>query len=160
LGDAVGAVGKHARARDDGRRARGRPRPGGARIARGGRRRVSIGIVGAGTAGLHLALYLQQHGVDAVLYAERPADEVAAGRLPNTVAHHAHTRARERELGVAHWDETGPSYDRHYHFFGGEHPLEFPGDFAAPSLAVDYRLYLPKLLADYEHRGGRVVYGA
>jgi 2-polyprenyl-6-methoxyphenol hydroxylase-like FAD-dependent oxidoreductase len=118
-----------------------------------------IGIVGAGTAGLHLALMLQQRGVGATLYAERTADEVLAGRLANTVAHHRHTRARERELGVNHWDETGPSYGRHWHYFGGEQPLAFPGDFAGPSLAVDYRLYQSRLLRDYEERGGTVRFG-
>ncbi len=120
---------------------------------------ADIGIVGAGTAGLHLALMLQQRGVDATLYAERTADEVLAGRLANTVAHHHHTRERERELGVNHWDETGPSYGRHWHYFGGEQPLAFPGDFAAPSLAVDYRLYQSRLLQDYEERGGTVRFG-
>jgi 2-polyprenyl-6-methoxyphenol hydroxylase-like FAD-dependent oxidoreductase len=120
---------------------------------------ADIGIVGAGTAGLHLALMLQQRGVDASLYAERLADEVLAGRLANTVAHHHHTRERERELGVNHWDETGPSYGRHWHYFGGELPLAFPGDFAAPSLAVDYRLYQSRLLQDYEERGGSVRFG-
>ena len=120
---------------------------------------VDIGIVGAGTAGLHLALMLQQRGVDATLYAERTADEVLAGRLANTVAHHHHTRERERELGVNHWDETGPSYGRHWHYFGGEQPLAFPGDFAAPSLAVDYRLYQSRLLEDFEERGGTVRFG-
>jgi 2-polyprenyl-6-methoxyphenol hydroxylase-like FAD-dependent oxidoreductase len=119
-----------------------------------------IGIVGAGTAGLHLALLLQQRGVEPTLYAERTPDELRAGRLPNTVAHHHHTRARERELGVAHWDETGPSYGRHWHYVHGEQPLSFPGDFSQPSLAVDYRLYLPRLLEDFEERGGRVVTGA
>lgn len=118
-----------------------------------------IGIVGAGTAGLHLALQLQQGGVDATLYAERPADEVRAGRLPNTVAHHHRTRTRERELGVNHWDDTGPSYGRHWHYFGGEQPLAFPGDFTAPSLAVDYRLYQARLLEDFEERGGTVRVG-
>jgi 2-polyprenyl-6-methoxyphenol hydroxylase-like FAD-dependent oxidoreductase len=118
-----------------------------------------IGIVGAGTAGLHLALLLQQRGVEATLYAERAGDEVRTGRLPNTVAHHHHTRARERELGVNHWDETGPSYARHWHYFGGEQPLAFPGDFTAPSLAVDYRLYQAQLLEDFEERGGRVRLG-
>lgn len=119
-----------------------------------------IGIVGAGTAGLHLALFLQQHGLEPTLYAERRPDEVRAGRLPNTVAHHHRTRARERSLGVNHWDESGPSYGRHNHYFGGEHPLRFPGEFSAPSLAVDYRLYLPRLLEDFEERGGSVEYGA
>ena len=55
-----------------------------------------IGIVGAGTAGLHLALLLQQRGLQPTLYAERSADEVRDGRLPNTVAHHHHTRSREQ----------------------------------------------------------------
>jgi 2-polyprenyl-6-methoxyphenol hydroxylase-like FAD-dependent oxidoreductase len=119
-----------------------------------------IGIVGAGTAGLHLALLLQQRGLEPTLYAERSAEDVRAGRLPNTVAHHHHTRARERELGVNHWDDGGPSYGRHYHYFGVEPALEFPGDFSKPSLAVDYRLYLSKLLEDFEQRGGTIVYGA
>jgi 2-polyprenyl-6-methoxyphenol hydroxylase-like FAD-dependent oxidoreductase len=118
-----------------------------------------VGIVGAGTAGLHLALLLQQRGVDSTLYAERPAEEVRDGRLPNTVAHHHRTRARERDLEVNHWDESGPSYSRHWHAIGGEAPLLFPGDFAEPSLAVDYRLYLPQLLEDFESRGGQVVVG-
>jgi hypothetical protein len=111
-----------------------------------------IGIIGAGTAGLHLALMLQQRGVHATLYAERGADDVLAGNLPNTVAHHHHTRARERALGVNHWDGDGPSYARHWHYFGGEHPLAFPGDFLQPSLAVDYRLYLSRLLEDFCRR--------
>jgi hypothetical protein len=119
-----------------------------------------IGIVGAGTGGLHLALLLRRHGLEPTLYAERSADEVLGGRLPNTVAHHHHTRARERQLGVNHWDETGPSYGRHCHYFGGEQPLEFPGSFTAESMAVDYRLYLSRLLEDFESGGGRVVLGA
>jgi 2-polyprenyl-6-methoxyphenol hydroxylase-like FAD-dependent oxidoreductase len=119
-----------------------------------------IGIVGAGTAGLHLALLLQQRGLQPTLYAERSGEDVRGGPLPNTVAHHHHTRTRERELGVNHWDDGGPSYGRHWHYVGGEQPLEFPGDFSAPSLAVDYRLYLPKLLEDFEERGGDVRIGA
>jgi 2-polyprenyl-6-methoxyphenol hydroxylase-like FAD-dependent oxidoreductase len=72
----------------------------------------AIGIVGAGTAGLHLALLLQQRRLEPTLYAERTADEVRAGRLPNTVAHHHHTRACERQRAVHDWDEFGPAYDR------------------------------------------------
>jgi len=121
---------------------------------------VTVGIVGAGTAGLQLGLRLQQHGVEPTLYAERTPEEIRAGRLPNTVAHHHRTRARERALGVNHWDGSGPSYGRHDHYVEGPQPLAFPGDFSAPSLAVDYRLYLPRLLEDFEERGGRVVTGS
>jgi hypothetical protein len=119
-----------------------------------------IGIIGAGTAGLQLALLLQRDGVDATLYAERTADELRKGRLPNTVIHNYRTRARDRALGVNHWDETGLDINGHWHYVPGEQPLSFPGYFEGPSLGVDYRLYQSALLEDFENRGGRVIYGA
>jgi 2-polyprenyl-6-methoxyphenol hydroxylase-like FAD-dependent oxidoreductase len=121
---------------------------------------ADIGIIGAGTAGLQLALLLQQNGIDATLYAERTSDAVRKGRLPNTVIHHYRTRARDRTLGVNHWDETGVDIDGHWHYVPGEQPLSFPGYFEGPSLGVDYRLYHAALLEDFENRGGRVIYGA
>lgn len=81
------------------------------------------------------------------------------GRLPNTVAHNYRTRARERALGVNHWDDSAPAIDGHWHFFPGEPPLEFPGFFPNPSLSVDYRLYQAQLLEDFEQRGGAAVVG-
>lgn len=121
---------------------------------------ADIGIVGAGTAGLQLALLLQQGGVEPTLYAERTADEVRNGRLPNTVIHNYRTRARERALGVNHWDDTALDIKGHWHYVPGEQPLSFPGYFESPSLGVDYRLYQSALLEDFEHRGGRVICGA
>jgi 2-polyprenyl-6-methoxyphenol hydroxylase-like FAD-dependent oxidoreductase len=50
--------------------------------------RRHIGIVGAGIAGLHLALYLQKHGIDATLITDRAPDDYRDIRLLNTVAHH------------------------------------------------------------------------
>jgi hypothetical protein len=119
---------------------------------------ADVGIVGAGTAGLHLALLLQQRGLEPTLYAERTANEVRAGRIPNTVVHNHRTRARERELGVNHWDESSVPIAGHWHCLPG--PPEFPGFFASPSLSVDYRLYQARLLEDFEARGGTVVVGA
>ena len=118
-----------------------------------------IGIVGAGIAGLHLALYLQKHGVDATLITDRTPDDVAAGRLINTVAHHSVTIAREDELGVNHWSDPSLLYYHHDHFFNfpGQ-PLLFRGAFNRPSRAVDYRVYLPALMNDFEARGGRIEY--
>ena len=119
-----------------------------------------IGIIGAGTAGLQLALLLQQKGLEPTLYAERTADEVRSGRLPNTVLHNYRTRERERLLGVNHWDETALDVKGHWHYIPGEKPLSFPGYFEKPSLGVDYRIYQSALLEDFENRGGRVLYGA
>jgi 2-polyprenyl-6-methoxyphenol hydroxylase-like FAD-dependent oxidoreductase len=55
-----------------------------------------IGIVGAGVAGLHLALYLQQHGVPARLYAERTP---AAQRGPPWVRWRLDRLALGRSVG-------------------------------------------------------------
>lgn len=60
--------------------------------------RRHIGIVGAGIAGLHLALYLQKHGIDATLITDRTPDDYRGIRLLNTVAHHHVTIAREDYL--------------------------------------------------------------
>jgi 2-polyprenyl-6-methoxyphenol hydroxylase-like FAD-dependent oxidoreductase len=122
---------------------------------------TSIAVVGAGVSGLHLALFLQQHDVPVTIYTDRTGEEIAGGRLLNTVAHHHHTLERERALGVHHWDADEYGYGCHQHsIVGTPEPMRFRGDFDHPSSIIDYRLYLPRLMADYEERGGKVVIGA
>ncbi len=119
---------------------------------------TSIAIVGSGVSGLHLGLFLQQHDVPVTLYTDKTAEQIAAGRLLNTVAHHHHTLERERALGVHHWDASEYGYVCHQHaIVGTPEPVRFRGDFAHPSSIIDYRLYLPRLLDDYVERGGDVV---
>lgn len=117
-----------------------------------------IGIVGAGIAGLHLALYLQKHGVDATIITDRPPEEYKNIRLLNTVAHHHVTIAREDYLGVNHWSDPKDHYYYHDHVFNFSQPLSFRGDFSKPSRAVDYRIYLPALMQDFVSRGGKIEY--
>ncbi|WP_440642753.1 styrene monooxygenase subunit StyA [Bradyrhizobium sp. PUT101] len=117
-----------------------------------------IGIVGAGIAGLHLALYLQKHGVDATVITDRPPEDYRNIRLLNTVAHHHVTIAREDYLGVNHWIDPKDHYYYHDHVFNFPQPLRFRGDFSKPSRAVDYRIYLPALMQDFNKRGGRIEY--
>jgi 2-polyprenyl-6-methoxyphenol hydroxylase-like FAD-dependent oxidoreductase len=119
-----------------------------------------IAIVGAGVSGLHLGLFLQQHDVPATIYTDKTAEQIAAGRLLNTVAHHHHTLERERALGVHHWDADEYGYVCHqYAITGLPEPLRFRGDFVHPSSIIDYRLYLPLLMEDYQERGGELVVG-
>ncbi|MBZ4416590.1 styrene monooxygenase/indole monooxygenase family protein [Myxococcus sp. RHSTA-1-4] len=117
---------------------------------------ASIGIVGAGTSGLHLGLKLLSHGVPVTVYAEQDPEKLRAGRLPNTVAHHSPTRARERELDVDHWG--GPHADIQYMgiHVNGPQSLSMRGRLEKPSIFVDYRLYQPKLAEDFVARGGRL----
>lgn len=119
---------------------------------------TSIAIIGAGVSGLHLGLFLQQHDVPVTIYTDRTAEQLASGRLLNTVAHHHHTLERERALGVDHWDVGEFGYGVHHHAVTGlPEPMRFRGDFAHPSLVIDYRLYLPRLIEDYLERGGELV---
>lgn len=118
-----------------------------------------IGIVGAGVAGLHLALYLQKHGVHATLITDRTPDEYRDIRLLNTVAHHHVTVAREDYLGVNHWsDPKKHYYYYHDHFFNFPEPIRFQGAFSKASRAIDYRIYLPTLMQDFLARGGAIEY--
>lgn len=119
-----------------------------------------IAIVGAGTAGLHLGLYLQQKGGQFTIFTDNKIEDYPNLRLLNTVAHHAVTVAREDDLGVNHWPDAG--YFGHYYFIGMPGaPIEFYGDLTTgPSRAVDYRIYLPTLMTDFQDRGGRIEYRA
>ncbi len=118
----------------------------------------SIAIVGAGTAGLHLALYLQQQGVDSTIFTDRKPEEYRESRLLNTVAHHSVTTARETALDIDHW--PGDGYNGHYYYVGVPGmPIEFYGDLTTgQSRAIDYRIYLPTLMNDFVQRGGKIEY--
>jgi hypothetical protein len=118
----------------------------------------NIGIVGAGIAGLHLALYLQQNGIDATIITDVEPEAYRTSRLLNTVAHHHATLARETALDVNHWTDPNDHYHYHDHWLNFPEPIHFPGHFKKPSRAVDYRIYLPTLMKDFTDRGGAIEY--
>ena len=115
-----------------------------------------IAIAGAGISGLTLALRLQQLGVETTLWTDRTPDQIRAGRLLNLVARFEPTLARERALGVNHWDFPDfAMVSAHVDVVGT--PIAFRGDLDQPARFVDFRIYLARLLEDYAERGGRVV---
>lgn len=118
-----------------------------------------IGIVGAGVAGLHLGLYLRQQGIETTIYAEKNAEQQFAGRIPALVARVGHTRERERQLGVNHWDGGHSEFNTLNFHIPGEHPMSFTGHSVEPMIAVDMRIYLGRLQEDFAARGGHIVVG-
>jgi 2-polyprenyl-6-methoxyphenol hydroxylase-like FAD-dependent oxidoreductase len=119
---------------------------------------AGIGIVGSGIAGLQLALRLQQRGVTATLYSDRTPADLLASQLPSMVARNGCTRARERQLGVNHWDAGSHDMERLAVRVLGPRPIAFSGSMRDEAAqAVDMRIYCSRLLEDFSNRGGRVV---
>lgn len=119
-----------------------------------------IGIVGGGVSALHLGLGLVSEGLRATIYEPQTAEQIAAGRMLNTVAHMPDTVVREREMGVDFWseDDVRICHVRHYSFYFGEGQLvDFYGALNGDERCIDYRIYLPKLMEEFERRGGQIV---
>lgn len=118
---------------------------------------ISIGIVGSGIAGLHLALYLQKQGIEATIYSDRSADEIRRGRLPGTTALMGMTRVRDTALGTDHW--SAPEHGTRAIAFRieGSPPLAFRAEVEQPLLFIDMRVYVPRLMADFQERGGTIA---
>ena len=127
-------------------------------IPHNGRKR--IGIVGAGIAGLHLGLRLRQFGMDCTIITDRSPEQVAAGQLTNTVVHWPATLRRERVLQVCHWPTEMFGFHRFRQIIQGPEPIVIRSQSAAPARAVDYRIYLPRLMEDFADRGGRLELAA
>lgn len=117
---------------------------------------TTIGIVGAGVAGLHLALYLQKHGVPVTVYSDRTPAQVRAGRLPSTVALMGATLDRDAALGTNHWARPELRTASVRVRIAGS-PLDFTGALQQSWLFVDMRVYLPRLMDDFTARGGTLV---
>lgn len=122
-----------------------------------------VGIVGGGISALHLGLKLLAEGASATILHPQPIDQVAGGRLMNSVIHQADTVRREDEIGISFWD--GPDVRRsHGHDHGlcipGLEPVRFWGSFKESGRGVDYRLMLPRLMEAFAERGGTLVEAA
>jgi hypothetical protein len=92
-----------------------------------------IGIVGAGIAGLHLGLFLQQHNVDVTLYSERTPEQIRASQIANLVIRFDHTRQRERTLGVDHWDFPDFGVFGVHMYVGSQPPIQWSGALKQPA---------------------------
>lgn len=123
------------------------------------RQMKNIGIVGGGVSSIHLGLSLVTGGAQATIYTPRSAEDIASGRLANTVAHMPDTVARERELGVDFWPEEEVRVCRVRHYAlktGPGKAIDFSGGLDGEERVLDYRIYLPTLMREFERRGGHI----
>ncbi|GGP57982.1 styrene monooxygenase/indole monooxygenase family protein [Streptomyces abikoensis] len=122
-----------------------------------------IAIVGAGQAGLQLALGLRERGYDVTVVTARTPQEVRAGRVLSTQLMYGPALALERRAGLNLWGQQTPAIDGVV-----ISPVDPPGArmperavgarLDAPAQSVDQRVKTARWLELFEERGGRVEY--
>ncbi len=120
-------------------------------------------IVGAGQAGLQLALSLQAKDYDVTVMSARTPDEMRGGWPTSTQVMMYPALDRERDAGLSLWDgEATPIGGMGFTLSPapGVSAFSFSGAWARPGNSVDQRLKMPTWLELFEQRGGRVIYHA
>lgn len=118
-------------------------------------------IIGAGQAGLQLALTLLGHGgYDVTVMTAQTPEEIRGGRITSTQCMFFPALEIEREAGLNHWEEPAPWIEGQRVTLagpGGRKLLETYGIWDAPAQSVDQRVKMPGWLERVEKAGGRVV---
>ncbi|RKT20118.1 2-polyprenyl-6-methoxyphenol hydroxylase-like FAD-dependent oxidoreductase [Streptomyces sp. 1114.5] len=116
-------------------------------------------IVGAGQAGLQLALGLQSHGYDVTVLTDRSAEEVRAGKVLSSQCMFDSALRTERELGLDLWAEEAPRIEGVGLSVTGPDAarvIDWVGRLDAYAQSVDQRLKMSTWLETFAGRGGRV----
>ncbi|MFH9353297.1 styrene monooxygenase/indole monooxygenase family protein [Kitasatospora sp. NPDC017646] len=120
-----------------------------------------IAVVGAGQAGLQLALGLLADGCEVTLVAERTPEQVRGGRVLSTQAMFGPALRIEAAAGLDLWAEQAPpvsSVDAALVAPPATRVLEFTMTLDEPARSVDQRIKLARWSELFAERGGRVEY--
>ncbi|MFB7633619.1 styrene monooxygenase/indole monooxygenase family protein [Streptomyces sp. NPDC056149] len=116
----------------------------------------SIAIVGAGQAGVQLALGLRQQGYDVTLVSNRTPQQVLDGRVMSTQIMFGDSMAIERDLGLDRWQDEAPTIEGLSFTIAldaAKH-IDFEARLAAPAQSVDQRVKIAAWLREFEAAGG------
>ncbi|MBF9066802.1 styrene monooxygenase/indole monooxygenase family protein [Streptacidiphilus fuscans] len=117
-------------------------------------------VVGAGQAGLQLALGAQSEGHDVTVMTDRTPDEVRGGRVMSTQCMFRTSLAIERELGVNLWEADAPKARGLGVSVSGPESarvIDWVGHLDDYAQSVDQRVKMPGWLELFAQRGGKVV---
>ncbi|MFJ8477245.1 styrene monooxygenase/indole monooxygenase family protein [Kitasatospora sp. NPDC094011] len=120
-----------------------------------------IAVVGAGQAGLQLALGLVADGYEVTLVAERTPERVRGGRVLSTQAMFGPALRIEAAAGLDLWAGDAPAVDSVEATLvapPATRALEFTMTLDEPAQSVDQRIKLARWLELLAERGGRVEY--
>jgi 2-polyprenyl-6-methoxyphenol hydroxylase-like FAD-dependent oxidoreductase len=122
----------------------------------------SIGIIGAGQAGLQLGFMLLAKGYSVTVCSERSAEQIFNAKLTSTAAQFGRARMYERELGIDFWsagDHVLAGCDLDVCPAPGERAISARGRLSTPGFAIDGRAKYARWLSEFGRRGGTVVVG-
>jgi 2-polyprenyl-6-methoxyphenol hydroxylase-like FAD-dependent oxidoreductase len=117
-------------------------------------------IVGAGQAGLQLALGLLQDGHDVTVVSNRTPEDIGSGRVMSSQCMFDAALQHERDLGLNHWEAECPDIEGISLAVpapGGGKMIDWASRLEGPAQAVDQRLKYPAWMAEVEQKGGTVV---
>jgi Styrene monooxygenase A putative substrate binding domain/FAD binding domain len=117
-------------------------------------------IVGAGQAGLQLALGLLQDGHDVTVVSNRTPEDIGSGRVMSSQCMFDAALQHERDLGLNHWEEECPDIEGISLAVpapGGGKMIDWASRLEGPAQAVDQRIKYPAWMAEVEEKGGTVV---
>lgn len=120
---------------------------------------TTIGIVGAGQAGLQLGISLLGHGYRVVMLSNLTGAQIAGGRVTSSQCMFDTARSNERAIGINFWDDACPPVDGiGFSLAGpsGEKVLEWAARLDAPAQSVDQRVKMPRWMDEFEKRGGEL----
>jgi styrene monooxygenase A-like protein len=118
-------------------------------------------IVGAGQAGLQLALSLQAEGYEVTVMSARTPEEIRAGRVMSTQAMFGPALQIERDRGLNLWEEQTPKIESFFITLAGppgNAALTVPAPLTDYTQSVDQRVKMSGWLELFAGRGGNVVY--
>ena len=72
---------------------------------------TSVAIIGAGQAGLQIAIGLRQQGFDVTVVSNRTGQEIHDGRVMSSQCMFSNALDTERALGIDFWDDTCPDVE-------------------------------------------------
>ncbi len=118
-------------------------------------------IVGAGQAGLQLALSLQAEGYDVTVMSARTPEEIRGGWPTSTQVMMHRALDAERDVKLNFWDGVATpitGLGLNLSPAPGVSAFSFSGAWASPGNSVDQRVKMPTWIETFEQRGGRVIY--
>lgn len=118
-------------------------------------------IVGAGQAGLQLALSLHSHDYDVTIMSARTPEEIRHGRVMSTQCMFGLALQHERDYDLNLWERQTPDIEGLGLSIAGPdggRALDWLGELDDYAQSVDQRVKMAGWLELFENRGGKVVY--